>query len=378
MKNLKVNKNKVKALIGTMILSTNLVACGFTQSSGNNNKESYSSSDSIITQSGAQYLFVNDQLISISDVKLVDSNKTVINKVDGVLVDDKIMNIDNPVLIKFNNDIEKVLIGNELLSVNEFALVYGNTLEEINLKDIQGVFVNDQLISFEGRKGYDEVSSEEFYQFAHDLYVNLVNEGLSVSEEDVIKYAMIVNIDQLSEVNPELRDEIVGIQDSDEVFQDANMVLSAIMSENSARWCERGLGMDSLIKASIAVINPKQKELTMEVENRMIECFANVGDSNKYNELVDKLLMDMLDQGNELFNFESGTGYNNMYININTIRLYDLVNNNLNDENSELIKYLIVYAGDGEVYEENSKSTGYFRSINELLGECTNSKTKTR
>lgn len=385
MKNLKINEQKIKAMIGSMILVTNLTACNIvnTENTQPEEKEIYTEEDNILTDEGIQYLLVDNTLIPISDIKLIDSNKNIITKVDGVIVNNQIKNINNPVEIMFSKNITSVIIDNKIFNVNDFSLLNRKTNEEI--KNIKGAFINNEFISLEQKNDETEkehkiLTDEEFYNLVDTIYNKLVAEGLPVTKEEITKYVMIVNIDQLKEENKELVNTIIGQKETNEVILDTYSVISRIITENNTRWCAKGMDWDELLMyiAPDTIFSETEKAKTVELGNRVkpiVEAGRN-GNLDQFNKLLNNLLMEMLDAKEDEFKLESGNGFNDMYIYINFIRINFL--KELDKTNSELIKYFVVFDGDGLEYEENAKTSEYWSGINYLINECHKSKTLTK
>lgn len=382
MKNLKINSQKIKALIGSMILVTNLSACSTVK-----NDTSVNSTKATEATREIEYLLIDTKLVPVSNISLMDSNKNIITKIDGVIIDNEIKNITNPIEIMFTDNISGIIINNQIFKPTEFTLANKETKEE--LKNIKGAFINNELIQLTTNnnnedKNTDEehkiLTDEEFYNLVDDIYNKLTKEGLPVTKEEVIKYLMIVNIDQLKEENKELVNTIIGDQDPNEVILDTYSLISRIITENNSRWCAKGLGWDKLLMylAPDAIFSETEKSKTVELGERVraiVETGRN-GDKDKFNELLNKLLMDMIDAKEDNFKLESGNGFNDMYIYINFIRINFL--NELDKTNGELIKYFVVFDGDGIEYEQNAKTSEYWSGINYLINECHKSKTLTK
>lgn len=383
MKNLKINSQKIKALIGSMILVTNLSACSIV-----NNNSQADTTKTTETAKVIDYLLVDNKLVPVSNISLMDSNKNIITKIDGVIIDNEIKNITNPIEIMFTDNISGIIINNEIFKVSEFTLVDKDTKEE--LKNIKGAFINNELIPLnikgdktntnDNNEEHKILTDEEFYNLVDDIYNKLTKEGLPVTKEEVTKYLMIVNIDQLKEENKELVNTIIGEQDPNEVILDTYSLISRIITENNSRWCAKGLGWDKLLMylAPDAIFSETEKSKTVELGERVraiVETGRN-GDKDKFNELLNKLLMEMIDAKENNFKLESGNGFNDMYIYINFIRINFL--NELDKTNGELIKYFVVFDGDGLEYEQNAKTSEYWSGINYLINECHKSKTLTK
>ena len=380
MKNLKINEKRIKALIGSMILVTNLSACKIV----NNTPKEDTKQSTTETIKEIDYLLVDNKLVPISNISLMDSNKNIIEKIDGVIINNQIKTITNPIEIMFTESISGIIINNEIFKPSDFTLVDKETKEE--LKNIKGAFINNELVQL--NKNTEEqnneerkiLTDEEFYNLVDDIYNKLTKEGLPVTKEEVIKYIMIVNIDQLKEENKELVNTIIGEQDPNEVILDTYSLISRIITENNSRWCAKGLGWDKLLMyiAPDTIFSETEKAKTIELGNRVkpiVEAGKN-GNLEEFNKLLNTLLMEMLDAKEDEFKLESGNGFNDMYIYINFIRINFL--KELDKTNSELIKYFVVFDGDGLEYEENAKTSEYWSGINYLINECHKSKTLTK
>ena len=293
MKNLKINGNKIKAMIGTIILTTNLAACSFTTKEENNTDDNtYVAEDSLLNKEGLEYLLVDNTLVPISDVKLMDSEGNIVSSVDGIIVNNQIKKIKNPVEIMFSKDISGVVIKNNIYNVSDFTLVNAKTKEE--LKNIKGAFINNELVSLDVNNNTNNdvehkiLTEEEFYNLVDDIYTKLTDEGLPVTYEEVTKYVMIVNIDQLKEENKELVNTIIGDQDPNEVILDTYSVLSRIITENNNRWCAKGMGWDNLLMylAQDAIFDEVEKAKSDDLGKRVrtIVETGRAGDNAKFNE----------------------------------------------------------------------------------------------
>lgn len=394
MKNLKINKNKIKAILGAIILTTNLTACSFTQ---NKEKEVYTLEESELSTNNVQYIFVGEELVPISKIRLMDTKGNIITKVDGVLVNDQLMAINNPIEIKFANDIESVLIDNKFLPVSEFSLVNVDTLEKI--ENIKGVFVDNQFIEYTGSK---VITPEVFNAKVEELYNYFINQGLKVTKQQVECFVMVYNVDQITycfknqlidkyyENNRANMDSMFTAQScsTDEekrqfimmqMLTEAAKVTSAFMTENTHRYCARGLGWDQLMMFSNVVIDETEKAKVIAIENRVRDITLSVGNKQQLNSLTSSLLNDLLDAKEEAFYFDSGVGYGVMNFPIYFIRAN--LGSKLNSENNELLKYMKTTADDADHYYNNCLTTAFLNRIKYLLFESyqnENNKTLTK
>ncbi len=226
---------------------------------------------------------------------------------------------------------------------------------------------------------YVPLTTEAFENLTTETINTLRGYGLTVSDEDIVKYVMIRNIDKLRQDNNELISQIVGDQDPTEVFADADNVIDAIMTYNLL-YFDANHNTDGFISSSVGIFDETQKARALEIERRVFEIGTYYQDEEKYNELTYALLRDMIDPSNEISELEDGVSYGVEWINMYMVRSTFGTNRyiKLNDTNADMIKYYVSFAGDGEEYEMNALVNGNVRNINALLEECTKGKTLTR
>ncbi len=394
MKNLKINKERISALAGAIILVTNLTGCSPTSKTNTESMKTYVSEDSIISNNGnIKYLVVKDdnkeKLVPIENLRLADKDNKIIERLDGVIVDNQIMNIQNPVEVIFNNEIEKVLIGYEIVSTSELKLVDYASNKEIT--NIVGMYNNNnEFVEYDKKTNnntaddnkdeeeYIELTDEKFYELADKVYNKYKEIGLDVKEEEVIDFLMMVNIDKISKDNKDLVEKIIGDRNSDTVILNMMDVYSAIKTKNDNNYCAKGLGFDSIILVNDTIFDKETRDKTIEFESRIEEIFNAKNDKEKFNELLNKLMMEVLTATEEEFNMENGAGYSIMEILMYFIR--SNFTNIMNKENAELIKYFCNYAEDyGTTYYENSRSTAYYSGMYYLFTDSYNcGKTRTK
>lgn len=227
------------------------------------------------------------------------------------------------------------------------------------------------------KENYVELTTEGFERITALKIKELSDKSITLNSEDVIKYMMIANCDKLAQDNKDLIAEIMGEQTSDEIQQDANKFVGAVVMYNYNTWYSEG-NTKNFIKASDTIFDEEARNKVIEIEKRVDEIALSTADNVKFNQLVNDLLKDMLDPTNELSYLESGVGYA-LQIVLEPIRgLYgmDLYGNvTLDETNASLIKYFVPYAGDEEEYKENNMLTGYIKDINDILVDCpTNTK----
>lgn len=218
---------------------------------------------------------------------------------------------------------------------------------------------------------YKVLTTEEFEALTAEVMTTLKKHDIKVSSEDVIKYVMIRNIDKLRQDNNELITTIIGKQNVDEVFADADQVIDAIMTYNLL-YFDKHQDTKGFISASLGVFDETQKARVLEIEKRVYEIGANLKDNKKVNELTYKLLKDMINPTNEISELEDGVSYGVQFIDMYMVRATFGTNKygELNKENADLVKYFVSFAGDGKEYEDNAIVNGNYRNILALLKEC--------
>ena len=226
---------------------------------------------------------------------------------------------------------------------------------------------------------YVPLTDEEFEKLTTETINTLRGYGVTTSDEDIIKYVMIRNIDKLRQDNNEMINKIVGDQDPVEVFADADNVIDDIMTYNLL-YFDQNHNTDGFISSSVGIFDETQKARVLEIEGRVFEIGANYQDEEKYNELTYALLRDMIDPSKDISELEDGVSYGVMWINMYMVRSTFGTDRyiKLNDTNADMVKYYVSFAGDGEEYEMNALVNGNVRNINALLAECTKGKTLTR
>ena len=166
---------------------------------------------------------------------------------------------------------------------------------------------------------YVELTDGAFETLTAETINTLRGYGLQVSDEDVIKYVMIRNIDKLRQDNNEMITNIIGDQDPIEAFADADSVIDAIMTYNLL-YFDANHNTDGFISASVGVFDETQKARVLEIEKRVYEIGAYYQDEEKYNELTASLLRDMINPTMEISELEDGVSYGVEWIDMYMVR----------------------------------------------------------
>lgn len=398
MKNFKINNSVFKRLVSgglALVLAGSFTGCS--------NSKNNTSAD---TESNTLYEVVADnKIISIEDLKLKNAKTNqIVEDIEAVLIGNKLERKFDLIDIIYNSSVESILINDEFISVKDLKLVNINTNQEIDMIDY--ALVGDELIPMKdyiANNGYEiresksveekedeekyedrDLTDEEFYKLVDEIYEEYSEIGLDVKKEEIIDYLMLVNIDEIAEDNKDLITDIIGERKTENVELNAFDVYSAVITENNSNWCAKGLGWDSLILVSDTVFDEEERKTVEKIEARVKEIVEASNNKEEFNKLLNKLLMEMLTATEEEFNMEYGTGYSTMQILINFVRINFI--DYLDKENAELIKNFIVYADEynavdanGRSYYENARSTGYYMGIYNLLTDSQNCvKTRTK
>ena len=389
MKNLKINNKRIKALVGAIILSTNLTACRVAKPEETTEaKQTYTFEDSVLNSDGIQYLVIEDgenqKIVPVEDLKLVNSKNEVIEKIDGVIVNEKIMGVENPVNIMFSDNIDEVIIGYDILPVSEFSLINGKTGEK--LTNIVGAYVNNEFVVV-NNKQLDEsiLTTERFYALVDAKIAECKEKGIEFDESDIVSLALNVNLNKLLIDNPELVYTIIGGQSITEA-EHVNLMLDCEKIQDTFNAYNldlfRATGKtDGFILISDLIFDAEEKEKAEFIEKKVNEIgsYSRV-DVAKMNEIITPFLTDLYNCKADVYNMEAGTRYGLRYI-LRPIRdLYGLNECEdqitLNKENLHLIKYFVSYVGDDNEYYINGWGTGAYQDVYGLLNDHCKTLTK--
>ena len=284
---------------------------------------------------------------------------------------------------KDNNKDDKGSSMSSVIENNNNSTMYDSRDNVLVIEDNDE---NDKLVLVEEIS--EPLTTENFNNLVNTIETKFAEKSLAVSKEDVRKFAMIINIDELAQDNKELINEIIGSQNTEEVFGDADDVIDTIMSYNYQYYyddedaiLEAYLAnkpykhsIDGFVKLSDFIYNKEQKEIVMEIESRISEINNSVDDNEKMNELVHTLLKDMISATSKLSMLEDGVNYAVEWVYIELIRgLFgmDLDGNcTLDATNADLVKYYVSYVEDDKAYYDNASVNGSVRNINNLLNDC--------
>lgn len=217
---------------------------------------------------------------------------------------------------------------------------------------------------------YEELTTEKFEDLTATTILEIENLGIKVSREDIIKYVMFVNNDQLCQDNTDLVGEIMGEQTTDEVLLDALNVIGARTDAIRAAY-NRGEDITKYFTISNVVFNEEQKAMTQEVEKRLAEVISLADDTEKFNEELKTLLLDLWNSDSGIYAMESGAGYNLQIILKSFREIYGTVLNKINEENMQILVRLVSNAGDRQEDKDNCMASAYYRqAYTNINGTC--------
>lgn len=218
---------------------------------------------------------------------------------------------------------------------------------------------------------YVELTNEKFEELTTNLILELEGYGLQVSREDVIKYAMIRNIDKLKQDNNELIAQILGDQNVFEFITDACHVIDAIRNYNLL-YFDNYHTTDGFISVADGVFDEVQRARAIEFERRVYELANYYLDDERYNELTYTLLRDLLNPLNPISQLEDGVSYGMELVDMHLVRtrFSQDKTGGFNDVNADLIQYFVSFPEDDEEHSNNALMNGNVSNIIRLLSEC--------
>ncbi|MBQ2873104.1 MAG: hypothetical protein IJE89_03795 [Bacilli bacterium] len=140
---------------------------------------------------------------------------------------------------------------------------------------------------------YEEIyNTESFEKMVAEFAKPYVDNKVSLTTEDLLKFASIVNIDRLVEENPEFAKELFGTQTAEEYLNDAAKTIGMTQAYNRNMW-KKNKNTDNFIWISKAIPEgDSQKEKMVELEGYVIKIAKAAADKNEeeVNKLTYKLI----------------------------------------------------------------------------------------
>lgn len=203
------------------------------------------------------------------------------------------------------------------------------------------------------------LTTDNFNQLVEDFSEEYAENNINVTNEDLVKFVSIVNIDELAEENPELAAELFSVQTKEEYINDAAKVIGMTYMYNHNIYMKEG-STENFIDISAAVHDEDQKEKMEIVEDYVDDIAAATGDSEKVNEIVEDYLISLSDPQRELSYLDDGVGFG-MQVDI-ALMLNTVASNDLNKENRDWL-------------QELTSSEKYVSNIFAVYDECGNAYT---
>ena len=219
------------------------------------------------------------------------------------------------------------------------------------------------------------ITDKEFVSLVNRVTEDLNNRGIKLTQDEIVSYVMIVNIEKIARENPELIKTVIGNKDPNVVLQDAYMVMGARVTYNYEMYSETN-DSSKFLDPTLVVYSANQKDKTKTIID-LVKEISTIEDNEKFNEAVVNLLDKIYDPKDKLYDLDAGTIFLLQEV-LEPVRgLYGTVLNpddRFNERGLNAIKYLVPYATDSEEYINNGLSAGGIRDINALLKECALSK----
>lgn len=141
---------------------------------------------------------------------------------------------------------------------------------------------------------YEEIYSTENFEKMVAVFVKpYVDNKVSLTTEDLLKFTSIVNIDRLVEENPEFAKELFGSQTAEEYLNDAAKTIGVTYMYNHTMW-EKDKNTNNFIWISNSIPEgDPQKEKMVELEGYVTK-IANAS-AEKNEEEVNRLTLELIE-----------------------------------------------------------------------------------
>lgn len=208
----------------------------------------------------------------------------------------------------------------------ETKLEVEETTNDINIsQDIDNIVVKDETLN-----------QENFENLVADFSKQFIDNNINVSTEDLVKFVSIVNIDKLSEENPELASQLFGTQTKEVYLSDAANVVGMVYTYNRNVF-EEEKSTENFIRISDSVSGDEKAKL--QVIESYVDDIAKVRyNAENVNELVENLINDLGTPTSEISSLDNGTGFG-MQVCIELIRSY-FAKDTLNSRNYQRLTAL--------------------------------------
>ena len=139
----------------------------------------------------------------------------------------------------------------------------------------------------------------------------LSDKKINVDTEDVLKFAVITNLDIMKEDCPELVKEIIGTQSKEEFLGDAFNVTGAAMNSNFKVYDKEGK-TDNFVRFSEVVYDEAGKKHLLLIEEYVDKIAVAKENPSEQDRLVEEFINILYNSTKELENIEEGIGLASM------------------------------------------------------------------
>lgn len=225
-------------------------------------------------------------------------------------------------------------------------------------------------------KTYSPITRESFNSLVDKAVKQHEKVGLSISREQTMKYVLFLNLDQVLQDDISIYEEIVGSQDPDEVFGDADLVAAARKTYNLELFNENE-NMDGFLLTSDLIYSEEQQGKVKDLEKDLKGILDAKSDEKLFNERVNAMLNEAFNSDGKYAKLESGVGYMALYEELSFPWGYgrpDIANrySRLNEENVALYSqvYTTSFSPKYCVGNEGTIWDAYCRNIYALIDEA--------
>ena len=209
--------------------------------------------------------------------------------------------------------------------------------EEVDNKDnnsnLYFDYENNEILVNDNYVPLDETKFEELtVNFAKILN----DKEVSIATDDIVKFAVVTNIDKLAEDSPELLVEYMGTQSKEEYLNDAANVIGSTVMYNYNVYTKTN-NTEDFIKVS-ELVSGSQKENMLKIEEYTdkIADAVKANDKDLVNSLVSEFITDL--NSGELSKLDNGVGF---AAQVNIALISDVIARNyLNQENFDMLQIL--------------------------------------
>ncbi len=269
-----------------------------------------------------------------------------------------------------------IAIGSAATIVVELALVGAISIASSFSKKTNDKENEPTITVEEVMESYVPITKESFNSLVDKAVKQHEKVGLSISREQTMKYVLFLNLDQVLQDDISIYEEIVGSQDPDEVFGDADLVAAARKTYNLELFNENE-NMDGFLLTSDLIYSEEQQGKVKDLEKDLKGILDVKSDEKLFNERVNAMLNEAFNSDGKYAKLESGVGYMALYEELSFPWGYgrpDIANrySRLNEENVALYSqvYTTSFSPKYCVGNEGTIWDAYCRNIYALIDEA--------